>query len=713
MTHQEGREFRWPEGLAICVSMIGVQLCSEVINQWGLYFYSPSGGVGRTLYVPAALVGIIFIIGTLWDAVSSPVVGILSDKTPTRPGKWRVLPIPGRRLPYIFWGAFGMIFTLVGFWYPPVEGPSLLNLAYGTVFLCAHWTLFSLAVVPLNALGPEIARSESARVAVGTWVAVGMILGLAFANALPGVLITALDPGRVESGLALRFAGPAADVRGAVGRLLPPGETGLEADGAEGLTVIKEDGGGGASVSVAGPLYERIREHTQEEAVAAAFPEALREKMTPVRRKAWSGARFDAPGPDAAQMDAIRARLAPAVAAAFAAESQAGVEKGVFSITYPTSQAELMDEKALAAALADAPGVQGPVGVEKSAAHLRLTLPPGAEPSGELADFLAGAAAREAVRANLILMDDSGAPTVAFTRALRGDLAFARVLSLLSGAPGDPSATRREESFSPAGYRRVAMIFAIVSFLTFLCPVLLVRERHDSEAVPSDPLPCGRALLDALRNKPFLIYAASFFLFTIGFLAVQRALPYWAELGLDGDEGTITKLLMPFILVAVGSYAVIPLVARRVHMKWMMFAALAIIATGMPFMYLIGKSGADFATRQLMGMLLFGYCGVGQAIIYVMIVPMMGDIIDYDERLSGERREALYNGLSAFIWKASMAGSVLLASLSMSVWGNRVGEHTGVLLVGPFAGLFGLLGMVVIALYPVMKLGAAKKDCTP
>lgn len=712
MTHQEGREFRWYEGLAICISMIGVQLCSEVINQWGLYFYSPSGGVGRTIYVPVALVGIIFIIGTLWDAVSSPVVGALSDKTPTRPGRWRILPIPGRRLPYIFWGALGMVFTLVGFWYPPVEGPSLLNLAYGAVFLCAHWTLFSLAVVPLNALGPEIARSEAARVAVGTWVAVGMILGLAFANALPGVLITALDPGRVESSLALRFAGPVADVRGAVGRLLPPGETGPDAGGVEGLTVSKEDGGG-ASVSVSGPLYDRIREHTQEGAVAAAFPQALREKMTPVRRKAWSGARFDMPGPDAAQMDALRARLAPVVAAAFAAESQAGVEKGVFSITYPTSQAELMDGESLAAALSGAPGVQGPVGVEKSAAHLRLTLPPGTAPSGELADFLAAAAAREAVRTNLILMDEQGGRIVAFTRALRGDLAFARVLSLLSGAPGEPTATRREESFSPAGYRRVAMIFAIVSFLTFLCPVLLVRERYDSEAVPSDPLPYGRALLDALRNKPFLIYAASFFLFTIGFLAVQRALPYWAELGLDGDEGTITKLLVPFILVAVASYAVIPMVARRVHMKWMMFAALAIIATGMPFMYVIGKSGADFATRQFMGMLLFGYCGVGQAIIYVMIVPMMGDIIDHDERRSGERREALYNGLSAFIWKASMAGSVLLASLSMSVWGNRVEEHTGVLLVGPFAGLFGLLGMAVIALYPVMKPGAAKKDGTP
>ncbi|HOJ67473.1 MAG TPA: MFS transporter, partial [Candidatus Hydrogenedentes bacterium] len=140
------REFSWLEGLAICLSMIGVQLCSEVINQWGLYFYSPSAGVGRTIYVPVYLVGIIFIVGTIWDAFSSPVVGLISDKTPTRPGRWRFPRIQGRRRPYIFWGGILMCFTLTAFWYPPVDGPSLVNLLYGSVLLCAHWTLFSMAV---------------------------------------------------------------------------------------------------------------------------------------------------------------------------------------------------------------------------------------------------------------------------------------------------------------------------------------------------------------------------------------------------------------------------------------------------------------------------------------------------------------------------------------------------------------------------------------
>lgn len=119
--HAGKREFTWVEGLAFCLAYIGVQLCSEVINQWGTYFYSPSAGVGRTIYVSIALVGYIFIVGTLWDAMSSPIVGIWSDKTKTRPGWLRILPIHGRRRPFMFFGSILMTFTAIAFWFPPVR----------------------------------------------------------------------------------------------------------------------------------------------------------------------------------------------------------------------------------------------------------------------------------------------------------------------------------------------------------------------------------------------------------------------------------------------------------------------------------------------------------------------------------------------------------------------------------------------------------------
>ncbi len=718
MKQVKAREFSWVEGLAICLSMIGVQLCSEVINQWGLYFYSPSGGVGRTIYVSVGMVGIIFIVGTCWDAFSSPVIGMLSDGTSTRPGRWRFIPIPGRRLPYIFWGGVLMVFTMIGFWYPPVNGTSWLNLAYGTVLLCAHWTLFSVAVVPLTALGPEIARSDAARVAIGTWTAIGMILGLALANALPGVLIAAMDPGRVESSLAVKLDRPITDLQAltkAASRLFSAAPelagkigadaSGLRVDGFESSNITLVALGDKSTLMVKGALYDKLRGETAAAAIRSLIPETLREKYTPVRRRAWYGAEFQEGALDAKLLDNVREQALAPLRRSMDREAELAMAETAAAITFPTVMAERMDEVALQQIAAKIPGVTGTAKATLGPGFARYDLPKGVKGlSPEGRDYLVEATAREALRSNLIQLGANGPTrTLVFPKALRADLTIAYLRSLMADLPGVAALERREESFSPTGYRRVSTLFAFLALILFMLPVIFVRERYDSEAVQSEPLPYGRAVLDALRNKPFMIYAFSFFFFTIGFLAVQRALPYWAELGLDGDEGTITKLLVPFILVAVVSYAFIPILARHLHMKWLIFMALFIIASGMPCMYLIGQSTASFATRQLWGMILFGYCGVGQALIYVMMVPMIGDIIDYDERLSGERREALYNGLSAFIWKASMAGSVLLASQSMNLWGNRIEQYTGVLLVGPFAGLFGLIGMILICFYPVHK----------
>lgn len=449
-------EFTWIEGLALCLSMIGVQLSSEVLNQWGLYFYSPSEGVGRTIYVAMSLVWIIFFVGTLWDAGMSPLVGLWSDKTRTRPGWLRLIPLRGRRRPFIFWGSIGMTFTSIAFWFPPVEGTSALNLLYGTVLLCLHWTMFTITVVPLISLGPEIARSGQARVYIGTWTAIGMIVGLTIAAVLPGILITVFDPARAA------------------------------------------------------------------------------------------------------------------------------------------------------------------------------------------------------------------------------------------------------DEYSPTGYRSVAVLFAVISLVLFQLPVWLIRERYDSEAPGRQSAPLRDRVLAVVLNRPFIVYAVSFFLFTIGFLAAQRALPYWAELGLGGTEETVTFLMAPFILTALISLALIPMIERRLGVKWMMIAAFFIIASGLPWMYVLGKVDLDMNLKIVLGGVLFAYCGIGQGIMYVMMTPIMGEIIDYDEKRSGERRESLYNGLSSFAWKAAMGGAIIVASQSMSRWGNSADNFEGVLRIGPIAGGFAVLGLVAMLFYPVL-----------
>lgn len=188
------------EGLAFCIGMIAVQLSSELIIQWGSYFYAPPADSGRLAYVSIGLVGLLFIVGRFFDILVDPLVGAWSDNTSQRPTRWRWLPLAGRRRPFLFWGGLLSTLTGIGFWFPPEAGESLRNFWFGTVVMCLHWGFYTLCYVPLHALAPEIARTDGDRLRLGRWIAVGMTLGVVLANVLPGVLVEAMDGSGGASG---------------------------------------------------------------------------------------------------------------------------------------------------------------------------------------------------------------------------------------------------------------------------------------------------------------------------------------------------------------------------------------------------------------------------------------------------------------------------------------------------------------------------------
>jgi GPH family glycoside/pentoside/hexuronide:cation symporter len=466
MSEARPKEFTWYEGLAFCLSAIGIQLNSEYLSQFGHYFYSPTVGGGRIVYITIGLILPMFVVGRFFDAITDPLAGVWSDETSRIPGRWRLLPIRGRRRPFVFWGSILMTFTGVAYWYPPVPGTSVVNFIYGSAMLCLHFAFFTVCVVPLVAMAPEVARSQQARIKLGVWIAVGMILGLALAAAISGTLIDVLDPAR-------------------------------RAAAAEG------------------------------------------------------------------------------------------------------------------------------------------------------------------------------------------------------GVP----------AFSPVGYQRTAIVFAAISLFVFQFAVWVVRER-EPERSTTQPRTIWSAygdMFDVMRNRVFLRYITAIFLFSLGYLATQRVLPNWAETGLGGDESTVTMLLLPFIGSAlVMAFVGMPILGRILPVKWLLVMSFIFIGTGLPMMYPIAALPLESETRFLLGALLFGYCGLGQGMQYVLLMPMLGEIIDLDEKTSGRRREGSYNGVNTMAVKAGQALSIALSNVCMSTFGNSVENPTGILLVGPMAGVFAFLGLAVVWRYPVL-----------
>ncbi len=112
-----------------------------------LYFYTDVFGL------PAAAVGTMFLVTRIWDAFFDPIVGMLSDRTHTRWGKFR---------PFLLWFAlpFGLIGALT-FTTPGFGTPGKLIYAYVT---CSFMmTLYSAINVPYSALMGAITSNSQQR----------------------------------------------------------------------------------------------------------------------------------------------------------------------------------------------------------------------------------------------------------------------------------------------------------------------------------------------------------------------------------------------------------------------------------------------------------------------------------------------------------------------------------------------------------------------
>ncbi len=125
----------------------------------------------------AALAGTLLMIGKIWDAITDPITGYISDRTISR---W------GRRRPYMFVGAvisffsMGLMFTKVSF------SSELFLFLYLTFLYCLLNTAYTLVNIPYAALLPELSSDYNERTiltgyrmsfaVVGTFVGAAAVL---------------------------------------------------------------------------------------------------------------------------------------------------------------------------------------------------------------------------------------------------------------------------------------------------------------------------------------------------------------------------------------------------------------------------------------------------------------------------------------------------------------------------------------------------------
>jgi len=205
----------------------------------------------------------------------------------------------------------------------------------------------------------------------------------------------------------------------------------------------------------------------------------------------------------------------------------------------------------------------------------------------------------------------------------------------------DESSTALNPLFQPA----------MIIVALFACGIMVWGSYHITEnqyAMHEPTLGFFTSIKATFKNKPFLIFEANNFFYTIGWTILIGTLTYYVQfiLGLSGGMASIPLLaifLMLFIFIGPANKMVV-----KYGLKKMYMIGLVIAVVGFLLLFFAGSN-------VVLSFICLCLIGIGFSPITLTGSPLMHDIIDYDEILTGKRRETTYAGVNALLTKPSIS----------------------------------------------------------
>ncbi len=150
------------------VGDLGGNLFFTAMGFWSLFYLTDIAGI------PAAAAGFTILIGKIWDAVTDPLMGFVSDRTRTR---------FGRRRPYFLFGSAPLFLCMWWFFSAPRFATESSGVLWAALVLCLLNTAFTVVNIPYGSLTPELTRDYTERNSLNgfrfSFAVVGTILGAA------------------------------------------------------------------------------------------------------------------------------------------------------------------------------------------------------------------------------------------------------------------------------------------------------------------------------------------------------------------------------------------------------------------------------------------------------------------------------------------------------------------------------------------------------
>jgi GPH family glycoside/pentoside/hexuronide:cation symporter len=204
-------------------------------------------------------------------------------------------------------------------------------------------------------------------------------------------------------------------------------------------------------------------------------------------------------------------------------------------------------------------------------------------------------------------------------------------------------------------------IFGAIAITTTLITTLSVKERPELAGEPST-IPPAKAVLTSFKNRPFNILMAAFILSSFSFTVLTALVPYFITYYLDmGDQVSFVLLVM---LVMIGIFLMpVKIISDKInkgptYALGLFIASIAVITS---FFFPHGPTPLIYIVAAVAGM--------GFSAQWVCPWSMLPDVVEYDEKMTGERREGIYYGLWAFLTKFTGALGIAVSGWALNLFG--------------------------------------------
>jgi len=206
----------------------------------------------------------------------------------------------------------------------------------------------------------------------------------------------------------------------------------------------------------------------------------------------------------------------------------------------------------------------------------------------------------------------------------------------------------------------ISLVAGIIVAVVILWSTSLLPERADYQGRGGDKV--FQSFWDVARNPHARLLLVIYGIESLGIASVAIIAPYMMDYIWDDMKGKLVFLVGTW---SVSLYASTPLwmwLARRFSKKQLWMTALWMNAVGFLAFFLVQDDG------PLVWMIVF-VIGLSGACGAVIEPSIRADVIDYDEFLTGERKEGTYNAVWNFVRKAASSITALATGLALQFSG--------------------------------------------